>query len=312
LFTAAWSLRLVSPKNHEYQGVIMLTSITLSIEFILLFAYFILGRRKYKSFMSENVCSFKLTFLHPAGLLFLDQTKLMERLPDFTLRIHHKLLLLYGRANSINRSKLFYAEQVSASYLCLLFFSLMAVLASGDVTYIGLGLFGAIITPLLMLKELDAQIRKKQQQIIMELPEVLNTIVLLVNAGETVQKAWVRCLQVKHRNEAASPLFKEMEMAVRELEMNISFPKVMEEFSKRCAMHEVSLFTSSLMLNYKRGGNDFVLALQGLSQELWQRRKTVSRTLGEEASSKLVFPMVLIFAVVMLIVAAPALLMMNQ
>ncbi|SEB58832.1 type II secretion system F family protein [Paenibacillus sp. GP183] len=290
----------------------MFSSITLSIEFVLLSAYLILGRKKYSSFMNENVFSFKLTFLHPAGLLFLDQTKLMERLPDFTLRIHHKLLLLHGRSNSINRSKLFYAEQVSAGSLCLLFFNLIAVLAGGDVVYIGLGLFCAMVTPLLMLKELDAQIRKKQQQIIMELPEVLSTIVLLVNAGETVQRAWIRCLQVKRRNEAESPLFKEMDMAVRELEMNISFPKVMEDFSKRCAMHEVSLFTSSLMLNYKRGGNDFVLALHGLSQELWQRRKTVSKTLGEEASSKLVFPMVLIFAVVMLIVAAPALLMMNQ
>lgn len=290
----------------------MFASIALSIEFVLLSAYLILGRKKYISFMNENVFSFKLTLLHPAGLLFLDQTKLMERLPDFTLRIHHKLLLLHGRSNSINRSKLFYAEQVSAGYLCLLFFNLIAVLAGGDVVYIGLGLFGAMVTPFLMLKELETQIRKKQQQIIMELPEVLSTIVLLVNAGETVQRAWIRCLQVKRRNEAESPLFKEMDMAVRELEMNISFPKVMEDFSKRCAMHEVSLFTSSLMLNYKRGGNDFVLALQGLSQELWQRRKTVSRTLGEEASSKLVFPMVLIFAVVMLIVAAPALLMMNQ
>ncbi|MDQ0888523.1 hypothetical protein QFZ81_003611 [Paenibacillus sp. V4I9] len=38
----------------------------------------------------------------------------------------------------------------------------------------------------------------------------------------------------------------------------------------------------------------------------------MSRTLGEEASSKLVFPMVLIFVVVMVIVAAPALLMMKQ
>jgi tight adherence protein C len=151
--------------------------------------------------MNENVFSFKLTILHPAGLLFLDQTKLMERLPDFTLRIHHKLLLLHGRFNSINRSKLFYAELISAGYLCLMFFNFMAVLAGGDVTYIGLGLFGAMVTPLLMLKELDTQIRKKQQQIIMELPEVLNTIVLLVNAGETVQKAWIRCLQAKRRYE---------------------------------------------------------------------------------------------------------------
>ncbi|MBP1995241.1 type II secretion system F family protein [Paenibacillus eucommiae] len=261
--------------------------------------------------MAENVYPFKLTFLHPAGLLLLDQTNLMEKLPDFTLRVHHKLIVLYGRTNMLNRCKLFVAEQITAGYLCLLLFSLFGVLADGDVTFIGLGLLGALATPFLLIKELEAQIRRKQRLMIMELPEVLNTIILLVNAGETVNRSWIRCMDAK-RGEELSPLFKELDIAVHELEMNISFAKVMEDFNKRCALHEVSLFTSSLMLNYKRGGKDFVLALQNLSQELWQRRKSVSRTLGEEASSKLVFPMVLIFAVVMIIVGAPALLMMNQ
>jgi tight adherence protein C len=306
----ARSLRLAHSKNYEYQGVTMLTTILLSVEIVLLFVYLFIGGKYYKQFMKENLFPFKLRLLHPASLLLLDQTKLMERLPDFTLHIHHKLLLLYGRSSTLNRSKLFFAEQISASYTCLTFFTLIAVLAGGDITYLGIGLFAAAVTPFLMIKELNAQIRKKQQWMIMELPEVLNTIVLLVNAGETVNKAWIRCMEAK-KDEELSPLFKELEAAVRGLEMNISFPKVMEDFNKRCALHEVSLFTSALIINYKRGGSEFVLALQSLSQDLWQRRKSVSRTLGEEASSKLVFPMVLIFVVVMVIVATPALLMMN-
>jgi tight adherence protein C len=291
--------------------VSMLITICLSIAATLGIVYFILGQRTYKEFVKENNHPFKLRFLHPASLLFLDQTKVMERLPDLTLRIHHKLILLYGRSNMLNRTKLFYAEQISASFLFLVFMFFLAVIAGGDVTFLGIGIFGAAVIPFLLIKEMETKIRKKQQMMIVELPEVLNTIVLLVNAGETVQKAWIRCILTK-RGEETSPLFKELEIAVRELEMNLSFPKVMEDFNKRCAVHEVSLFTSAMTLNYKRGGNDFVLALEGLSQELWQRRKSVSRTLGEEASSKLVFPMVLIFVVVMVIVGSPALLMMNQ
>jgi len=45
---------------------------------------------------------------------------------------------------------------------------------------------------------------------------------------------------------------------------------------------------------------------------MWERRKAMTRTLGEEAASKLVFPMVMIFMVVMVIVGAPAILMMNE
>ncbi|MBP1961765.1 type II secretion system F family protein [Paenibacillus aceris] len=172
------------------------------------------------------------------------------------------------------------------------------------------GLFVAVLLPLLMVRDLDVKIRKKQLLMITELPEVLSTIVLLVNAGETVNRAWIRCVEVRP-HKAQSPLYKELAQAVHELEMNVSFSKVMEDFGKRCALHEVSLFTSAILLNYKRGGSDFVTALHSLSLVLWQRRKSVARTLGEEASSKLVFPMVVIFVVVMVIVATPAMLMMK-
>lgn len=71
------------------------------------------------------------------------------------------------------------------------------------------------------------------------------------------------------------------------------------------------MFTTTLLLNHKRGGEELVLSLRELSVILWDKRKALARTLGEEASSKLVFPMVLIFFIVMVIVASPALMMMS-
>ncbi|MNI19045.1 hypothetical protein D3C73_724690 [compost metagenome] len=290
----------------------MMLYIALGIELVIVVIYWIIGSNKYAEFLRDNPYPFKLKLLQPAALLLVDQTKLMERLPDLTTLIHHKLLLLYGRRNSLNMSKMYAAEMISASYGCLLLFTGFAILAGGDGAIAALGLLAAGVTPFLLVRELSNKIKKKQQRMIMELPEVLNIIVLLVNAGETVKQAWMRCLEMRYRENETSPLLDELSVAAHELEMNISFSKVMEDFSKRCALQEVSLFTSTLLLNYKRGGNDLVHALQALAHELWQRRKSVSRTLGEEASSKLVFPMVLIFVVVMVIVATPALLMMNE
>lgn len=54
-----------------------------------------------------------------------------------------------------------------------------------------------------------------------------------------------------------------------------------------------------------------MLALMDLSRSLWERRKAICKTLGEQASSKLVFPMVLLFMVVVILVGAPAFMMMN-
>ncbi|MBD0379382.1 type II secretion system F family protein [Paenibacillus sedimenti] len=274
--------------------------------FMLLF-----GRKRNGGFFRENPYPFQIKWLLPASYLIVDQLQLMEKFPDFTAKVHHKLLTLYGRSFASHGSKMFFAELISASTACVLIFTLLSALAGGDGTIVGFGMIASLLVPMLMVRDLDTKIRKKQQHMILELPEVLNTIVLLVNAGETVNRAWIRCVEAR-KHKGQTPLFKELAQAVHELEMNASFTKVMEDFSKRCALHEVSLFTSTLLLNYKRGGSDFVVALQALSLELWQRRKSVSRILGEEASSKLVFPMVLIFVVVMVIVAAPALLMMKQ
>ena len=130
-----------------------------------------------------------------------------------------------------------------------------------------------------------------------------------MNAGENVQKAIIRCVKQK-KNPEISPLYKELLQVVTELENNFSFHQVLEDFSKRCRVQEVTIFTTTILLNYRRGGSEFVTALRSLSNELWEKRKTLTRTLGEQASSKLVFPMVLVFLVVLLIIGAPALMFM--
>ncbi|WP_173215599.1 type II secretion system F family protein [Paenibacillus alba] len=278
---------------------------------IVLILLFLWGRSRYANVLKGQLYPFRIKLLLPYSYLLVDKFNLMEKWPDLTAKIYHKLITLYGRSFAAQGTKWFYTEMISASTLCLMTLTFLSVLAGGDGSLLGFGVLLSAIIPLMMVRDLDIKIRKKQHLIILELPEVLSTIVLLVNAGETVHQAWIRCVEARP-HKSGTPLYKELAQAVHELQMNISFTKVMEDFSKRCALHEVSLFTSTLLLNYKRGGHDFAVSLHSLSLDLWQRRKSVSRTLGEEASSKLVFPMVLIFVVVMVIVAAPALLMMKQ
>ncbi len=234
----------------------------------------------------------------------------MERFPGLASLVHHKLLALYGNQSIAHDTRMFAAELVSASGICLMTFTLFSAWSGGEWSYAALGLLGAVGVPYLMLKELDLQIRNRKRKIILELPELLNMLILLVNAGETVPQAWIRCTAARGAL-PHSPLTMELIRAARELEMNVSFAKVLEDFAKRCGVTEVSLFASAILLNHRRGGQDFVASVKGLSIELWERRKSVSRMLGEEASSKLVFPMVLIFFIVMIIVASPALLMMT-
>ncbi|MOA13367.1 Bacterial type II secretion system protein F domain protein [compost metagenome] len=147
-----------------------------------------------------------------------------------------------------------------------------------------------------------------KQEITMELPEFLNKLILLVNAGETVQKALIRC--VKQNEDADSSLYHQLRMVAAELENGYSFHQSIEDFSKRCGVQEATVFSTTLLLNYNRGGEEFVTSLREISRDLWEKRKNITKTLGEQASSKMLFPMIFIFLVIMVIVGYPALSLM--
>lgn len=247
-------------------------------------------------------------WLAPAGLWFMDRTKLADRLSEPLGKVHRVMIGLYGAKPAISETKWFAAKTLIIAY-GLIILSTIAGLAAGEAEMLIYGLPLTIFVPFLMYKQAAGELKRKKQSILIELPEILNQLMLLVGAGETVPQALVRIANGKET--AGSPLMAELKETAHALKVNVSFSKAMEDFSKRCAMQEVSRFTTTLLLNYKRGGDELVMALRELSVNLWEKRKALAKTLGEEAASKLVFPMVMIFFVVMVMVAAPALMMMN-
>ncbi|MCP3775677.1 type II secretion system F family protein [Paenibacillus sp. MZ04-78.2] len=269
------------------------------------------GFPKYAPWVRDNrglTRSDAFYWLAPASLWFMDRTKLADRLSEPLGKVHRVMIGLYGAKSAISETKWFAAKTLIIVY-GLVILTTMAGLAAGEAEMLVYGLPLTIFVPFLMYKQAAGDLKRKKQSILIELPEVLNQLMLLVGAGETVPQALIRITNGKEA--VASPLMVELKETVHALKVNVSFPKAMEDFSKRCAVQEVSLFTTTLLLNYKRGGDELVMALKELSANLWEKRKALAKTLGEEAASKLVFPMVMIFFVVMVMVAAPALMMVN-
>lgn len=296
--------------DYGYKGVIpmlifLLIFTIMQLMFIL--ALFLLARAKYKILIQDYGVTFQFNFMAPSTLYLIDKLSLIERFPKTITYIHHKIIKIYGTNNAAIYTKLFVSQLISAILIFLLFFSLLGLI-NKDLVFFYFGfIFVAIIT-ILLIKDLDKKIRKKQEQIIIELPEFINKVTLLVNAGETIQQAIIRSVEQK-KDHDKSYLYKELLYSTNQIRNNYPFNHVLDELSKRCSMQEISIFTTTVLLNYRRGGNDFVTALNRLSQELWQKRISLSRTLGEQASSKLVFPMVLIFIVVLIIIATPAIML---
>ncbi|ETT45683.1 Type II secretion system F domain-containing protein [Paenibacillus sp. FSL R7-269] len=243
-------------------------------------------------------------------LLLVERARISSYLPSVMFRIQRSLQRIHGMRYSAERTLLFMGEMLSYSWLLAAGGSALTML-TGEQAGIILGGLLAVALPVAMVSDLHKKVRVREQNIMLELPELLNSIVLLVGAGETVQRAIVRCVNSR-QGDSTHPLYAELMKMTAEWDGGYSFQQAFENFSKRCAVQEVSIFTTTVLLNYRRGGADFVLSLRDLSRMLWEKRKAISRIRGEQASSKLVFPMVVIFLIVIVLVGTPAIMMLKM
>lgn len=250
----------------------------------------------------------KMTLLTEPFMRLLERLKLYESLQLQLGGYHMKLLILNGADWTMEQTKATAASGVSIGYTALTGCAWLGALAKEPVL-LAMGVVFGFVLPIRQFVDAGRKVERRKQEIVAELPDMLSKLMLLVGAGETVQHALAKCLEGK--NVKTHPLYAEWGNTVAALRNGHSFSSAVERFNRRCSVQEVSVFTTVLLLNYRRGGEHFMLALRELSYSLWEKRKAVARSRGEEASSKLVFPLVGILLVLMVLVAAPAVLLMS-
>ncbi|MFC4102294.1 type II secretion system F family protein [Paenibacillus xanthanilyticus] len=239
----------------------------------------------------------------------LERLGMYDRLQLQLGELHGKLLIVKGSTWSLEATRLHAASAVGVGYAAACIGA--GVGAAGDEPVICLlGLLLGVLLPVVKWREPAKLVERRKQDMLIALPDVLSKLTLLLAAGETMQRALTRCI-VRVPGKPDHPLHEELAKACEAVRNGESFAAAMESFSRRCALQEVSLFTTTLLLNYRRGGDKLVLSLKELTYSLWERRKAIARSRGEEASSKLVFPLVGIFVVLMMLVASPAVLLMG-
>ena len=130
-----------------------------------------------------------------------------------------------------------------------------------------------------------------------------------MNAGMTISKAWEKII---NENKKKHILYDEMRYALAEIKAGKPEGAAYEEFARRCRVKEVTKFVSIIVMNLKRGGSEVVPVLRQQGDECWEMRKNAARQLGEEAGTKILIPMMIMFLGIVLIVATPAVLSMTS
>ncbi|AWB43835.1 type II secretion protein F [Paenibacillus sp. CAA11] len=268
------------------------------------------SKGKYTAFTVLTMEGVRLQRISPPMLYLLEAIQVSKKFPNFFFKLGRSVRKVYGDWSSGELVLLYLAEMLSYIWLLICSGCILSLLMEGQAIGFVAGTLLAILIPTALISDLHRKVVKREQEVIMELPELLNKLMLLVGAGETVQRAMKQCLQRKKGSES-HPLYRELFQMMREWESGYSFQQALEGFSRRCGIQEVSAFSTAVLLNFRRGGNDFTLALRDLSHSLWEKRKAICRTRGEQASSKLLLPMLLLFVIVLMLVGTPAFMMMS-
>lgn len=233
----------------------------------------------------------------------------LERRASQLLHHLHTHLLQLNRQHWGFEQTIHAFTTVIGQALLMLMISLWIALLSEEQAVIAVGILISTIIIVKLFQDSKKKVQQRKQAILLELPIMLTRLTLLVGAGETVQQAFMKSIVGKENS--TNPLHIEWKNTVHELRNGASFSQSIEKLNRNCAVQQIAVFTTILLLNYRRGGEQFVTAVQDISLSLWETRKNMARVRGEEASTKLIFPLVGVLLLVMILIITPAILFMQ-
>lgn len=184
-------------------------------------------------------------------------------------------------------------------FTMVVFVCLLAVLAdSVEALLFGILLGGLAIVYLDLT--LQDKLTARRQELVLDLPQVLSKLTLLVNSGMVLREAWKRVSVTGDR-----VLYKEMQNTSLEIENGVMEVDAYRNFAERCNVKEIRKFASLIIQNLKKGNEELAYFLKDLSDEMWEVKKNEVKQKGEKANSRLLLPMMLIFIGILLMILVP-------
>ncbi|AEV69400.1 type II secretion system F family protein [Acetivibrio clariflavus] len=269
---------------------------------------FLLSSKKYKEFIEPlDPNEYKLKNFLPIGLYVTELIKYNYG-SNYDRRLMAKIIELYGVKYSQYYLRIHWSNKIVLVLMTAFFLSLFGLSGEPDWDYGIFALIVLVISFFLPDNELDNKIKERRTSIQLDFPDFLNKLTLLINAGMTVTRAWEKIVTDSKKD---SVLYEELSLTIADIRSGKPEILAYEDFAKRCKIPEITKFVSVVVQNMKKGNSEMVSILRLQAAECWEMRKRTAKRLGEELSTKLLFPMMIMFMAILIIVAAPAIFAMR-
>lgn len=179
-----------------------------------------------------------------------------------------------------------------------------------------LGMIAAGCVPLVEKSRKQEEEKRRKEKLQSEYPELVSKLTILLGAGMTLFSAWNKIAtnySNKRKNNTIQihPLYEEMLITCHEIESGVGEARAYERFGERCGLHRYRKFCSLLVQNLRKGTRGLVQLLEQEVSDAFEERKNLAKKSGEEAGTKMLFPMMMMFGIIIVIIMVPAFLSLQ-
>ncbi|MDD7283644.1 MAG: type II secretion system F family protein, partial [Clostridium sp.] len=167
--------------------------------------------------------------------------------------------------------------------------------------FLGIMLAGAVFTVLYSRNR--EQQKKDNDALIRDYPFLVNRLWLLLGTGMTVQMGIRQIMSELNDNVC---LKRELEYAIHCLQTGGEESLVYEQLGRRLKLPEYNRLFRQLGQHVRIGTKDLRNLMELEMQTALKKRRELAKKKGEEASTKLLFPMIVLLALVMVLIVYPA------
>lgn len=181
-----------------------------------------------------------------------------------------------------------------------------------DFRAIGILVLGMVMSLGIYTLEKQKEKEKREKriwQMEQEYSEMISRFTLFMGAGMPARKAWFKLAEAygnREKKQEKHAVYEEMVYTMHEIQSGTPESECYEKFGERCELAMYRKFGMLLSQNLKKGTKGLVLLLKQEAVNAFEERKSFAKKQGEEAGTKLLMPMFLMFGMVLAIIVIPA------
>ncbi len=179
-----------------------------------------------------------------------------------------------------------------------------------------------LITAVCIYLEMDSAVHRRAEarktQLMLDYPDLMWKMTMLLGAGLSIRGVFFRISgeyqrqkkedseKKQTRRKTVRYVYEEVTSACYEMQRGVSEAQAYERFGKRCQLPEYIRLGCVLSQNVKKGAKGLADLLETEAAASLNDRRNHARKIGEQAGTKLLLPMVLMLAVVLVVLMVPA------